>query len=347
MEPGEQPVAGTGAQDLLRGPQGIAAPGRMHHGEMRQVDAGGGERGRVRQVRRREPDDALPGCGQAGERGQEQLELADALLQPEDFGQRAGGPASPGQVPVEVGVAGGNRGGEGRKRLAAPDGLLLQDFFEGGSHGSCIYIQYPAVLQARLSPSYPNKANTGGTWRRSSALRAGHSASGSTASRKRTSPPDSTASGTPSRKSTRFPVNAGSRGREGGASRHDEARRGADVQVVRGRVLLPLRRPAEAHDAGVRLERAARLRRDVEDEQVGGDAVARVCARHALVVAGGAGCGEAGRRVGDQAALEVAWARPRIRGARRGRVGERVGHGHDCVPFVDVFENSTQRSERT
>src|SRR5437773_1628428 len=63
-------MAGARAQRLLGGPQAVAAPGCPHHGQAGKIDTRGGERGCIRQVRRREPDHALAGGGQSSERGQ-------------------------------------------------------------------------------------------------------------------------------------------------------------------------------------------------------------------------------------------------------------------------------------
>ena len=130
-------MAGPGTQHLLRRPERIAPAGRMYHGEVGEIDAGRGERRRIRQVRRREPHHPLPRRGKPGEGGQHELELPDSFLQAEDFGQRAGRPAAARQIAVKLGVACGNRRRHGRQRLAAPDRVLLQDFVQG-DHLYCI-----------------------------------------------------------------------------------------------------------------------------------------------------------------------------------------------------------------
>ena len=137
LEPGDERMAGPGAQHLLRRPERIAPARRMDHGEMREIDARRSERGCIRQVRRREPHDPLPGRGKPGEGRQHELELADSFLQAEDFGQGSGRPAAARQAAVKLGVACGNGLGYGRQRLAAPDRMLLQDFVQGG-HRYCI-----------------------------------------------------------------------------------------------------------------------------------------------------------------------------------------------------------------
>lgn len=130
-EPADQAMAGTGAQHLLRRPEGVAPAGGAHHGKMRQIDARGGQGGRVRQMRRRQPDDALPGGSQSRQRRQHKLQLADALLQAHDLGQRPRRPAASRQFPVKVDVTRGNGWGNRCERLAAPDGVMLKERFEG------------------------------------------------------------------------------------------------------------------------------------------------------------------------------------------------------------------------
>ena len=129
-KPGEQRMAGPGTQHLLRRPQRIAPARRAHHRQVREIDACGSEGGGIRQVRRREPYDALSRSGQGGQRGQHELQLADPFLQAEQLGKRAGRPAPAGQFPVKRRVTRGNRFGNGRERPAAPDGVLLENLFE-------------------------------------------------------------------------------------------------------------------------------------------------------------------------------------------------------------------------
>ena len=77
-EPGEQRVAAAGAQCLLRRPERVAPAGGAYQREVRQIDAGGGERRCIRQMRRREPDHPLPGAGEPRQGRHEQPQLADA-----------------------------------------------------------------------------------------------------------------------------------------------------------------------------------------------------------------------------------------------------------------------------
>ncbi len=138
-EPNEQRVTGARAQHLLGGPQRIAPSGRAHHRQVLERDACGGKRRRVRQVRRCKPDDAPPCAGERGKRRQHELQLADAFVQAEDLGERAGGPAAARQLAIERAVAARhNRGRWARERTATPHGLTTQDVFEAGrgnAHG--------------------------------------------------------------------------------------------------------------------------------------------------------------------------------------------------------------------
>jgi len=124
-------MAGPGAQRLLRRPKGVAPAGRADHGEMHEVDTGGGERGGIRHMRRREPHDALAGAREPSERRQQQLQLADAVLPPKDLGERAAGPSAARQLVVERVVAGGDGLPQRRQRSTAPDGMLRENGIEG------------------------------------------------------------------------------------------------------------------------------------------------------------------------------------------------------------------------
>src|SRR3989441_968814 len=64
-------MAGARSQRLFGGPQAVAAPGCPHHGQAGKIDTAGGERGCIRQVRRREPDHARARSGQRSKPGQQ------------------------------------------------------------------------------------------------------------------------------------------------------------------------------------------------------------------------------------------------------------------------------------
>ena len=141
-EPSDQGMAGTGSQHLLRRPQRIAPAGRADHDEVGQIDPCGGQGRRIRQMRRRQPYDTLPRSGEPCQGRQHELQLADPFLQAEDFRERCGGPAAPWQLPIELRITRGNCWGNRGERLAAPDGVPLQEVFEGRHRDNCIFIQY-------------------------------------------------------------------------------------------------------------------------------------------------------------------------------------------------------------
>ena len=141
----------AGAQRLFRGPQRVAPSRGTDHGQLLQAHACRAQGGRIRQVRGRQPGDAVSRRRQCGERRQHDLELANALGMAKGHGQPAHGPAAARELGIEPGVAGGNSrfGCDGRDEPAAPDGLPLDDFRKGG-HGYCIFIQYQGIWQALL-----------------------------------------------------------------------------------------------------------------------------------------------------------------------------------------------------
>lgn len=125
-EPREQRAARPCTQHLLRRPQGISTPRCAHHGELGKVDPGGSERRRIRQMGRREPDDALARVRESRQRGQRDLQLADAFLRTEDLRQPANRPPAAGQLAVEISVTRGNGTGKSCRRRATPDQVALQ-----------------------------------------------------------------------------------------------------------------------------------------------------------------------------------------------------------------------------
>lgn len=130
------------AQHLLGRPQRVAPAWRPHHCQKFEVHARGGERGRVRQMRRGEPGDAPALGSEGGKRGQHELQLPYALARDEDLGERPRRPPAAGQLAVERRKAGRHRGsGRRSERAAAPDGLPAKDVLKG-RHGYCIFIQY-------------------------------------------------------------------------------------------------------------------------------------------------------------------------------------------------------------
>ena len=135
-EPGKQRVAAAGAQGLLRRPERVAPPGGAYQREVRQIDAGSGERRRIRQMRRREPDHPLPGAGESRQGRHEQPQLADASGGHEQLGQGTAGPAAAGEHGVELGKAGRDGGYATRQGIPPPDAGMPQHRLE--SHDTVI-----------------------------------------------------------------------------------------------------------------------------------------------------------------------------------------------------------------
>jgi hypothetical protein len=135
MEPDEQRPAPCATQHLLRRPKRIAPTRRAHDGEMRQIDAGGCQRRRIRQMRRREPDDAFPRPRECRQRGHQDLQLTYAPEVAEEFGQRPARPAAARKLRVEHGMAAGDDISRLRECRAAPDGVSLEKSIEG-RHGT-------------------------------------------------------------------------------------------------------------------------------------------------------------------------------------------------------------------
>jgi len=133
-------MAARGAEHLLGRPKRVAARRRMHQRELRKIDAAGGERRRVRQVRWRKPCDSPARPGKRGERGQHQPKLADARTPGQKLGQGAARPAAAGKLAVERFEAGGRGRCTGRQPSAAPDWVALENgvqYVVQRSHG-CI-----------------------------------------------------------------------------------------------------------------------------------------------------------------------------------------------------------------
>ena len=91
----------------------------------------------------------MPRRRQRGERGQHDLQLANALGMAKSLGKPADRPAAARELGIEPGVASGDSrfGCDGRAESAAPDGLPVDDFCKSG-HGYCVFIQYPGIWQA-------------------------------------------------------------------------------------------------------------------------------------------------------------------------------------------------------
>src|SRR6266516_1338036 len=122
LGPGEHRAAGVRGKRLLGCPERFFRRGNAHDDEVRDIDSRRGERRRVGQVRRCDPDEPQSAPGQSGKRRSKQAQLADAFMRRQDLGQHSGGPASAGKL----GVKPGKSTGKGRRTgpaqdLAAPD----------------------------------------------------------------------------------------------------------------------------------------------------------------------------------------------------------------------------------
>ena len=84
------------AQRLFRCPQRITPPGRTYHGQALQTHACSMQRGRIRQVRRREPSYAVPCGSQRREHRQHDLQLANAFGMAKGFDKPADRPTAAG-----------------------------------------------------------------------------------------------------------------------------------------------------------------------------------------------------------------------------------------------------------
>src|SRR5205809_91390 len=120
--PSEHRAAGVRGKRLLGCPERFFRRGNAHNDEVRDIDSRRGERRRVGQVRRRDPDEPQSAPGQSGKRRSKQAQFADAVVRRQDLGQHSGGPASAGKL----GVKPGKSTGKGRRTgpaqdLAAPD----------------------------------------------------------------------------------------------------------------------------------------------------------------------------------------------------------------------------------
>ena len=102
-QPCQQRTAAARAQHLLGRPQGVAPARGADHDELREVDPGGSERRRIRQVGRRDPGHAPALPGQRRERRQDELQLADPLALAQEFREPARWPSAAGQLAIQEG----------------------------------------------------------------------------------------------------------------------------------------------------------------------------------------------------------------------------------------------------
>ena len=110
--PREHRAAGLRAQRLFGRPQRFARRTGGDDDDAREIDAEGGERRRVRQMRRRNPRECTFLRGQRGEGGAQYAQFADAFMLRQDFRQRRGRPAAAGQFRVERAKTGRHAGAD-------------------------------------------------------------------------------------------------------------------------------------------------------------------------------------------------------------------------------------------
>ena len=121
--PREYRAAGFGAQRLFDRPQRFARRAGGDDDEAREIDAAGGERGRVGQMRRCDPRERALLRRQCGQCRAQYAQFADACVLRQNFRQRGGRPAAAGQFSVERGETGRHAGARHAAQLiAAPDG---------------------------------------------------------------------------------------------------------------------------------------------------------------------------------------------------------------------------------
>ncbi len=129
-------MAAPRAQCLLGGPERVSPACGPHDRQVRQVDAAGGERGSIWEMRRSEPDDALARTGEPCQRRHEDADLADSPGRDEELGDCTGRPAAAGKLGIESREAGRHgRDGAG-KHVAPPYAGMPQSFLE--SHDTVI-----------------------------------------------------------------------------------------------------------------------------------------------------------------------------------------------------------------
>jgi len=81
------------------------------------------------------PDETQSAPGQAGKRGAEQAQLADAFMRGQDLSQRSGRPTPSGKLGVKIGKSRGNGGCSGpTQAVAAPQVGPLEQDSERGRH---------------------------------------------------------------------------------------------------------------------------------------------------------------------------------------------------------------------
>src|SRR5436190_12149825 len=124
-------MAASRAQGLLGRPERFAAARRTHDEQVHRIEARGSQCGRIRQVRRADPDGALTRAREPGKRRQNERELADACRVSEELAQSRTWPAATGEFLIEAGKAARHGIQIGAERSAAPQDVALQQLVEG------------------------------------------------------------------------------------------------------------------------------------------------------------------------------------------------------------------------
>ena len=130
LQPRRKRMAAPGAQCLLRRPERIAAARRGGDQELREIEPGGSQRGRIRNLRRTDPQDAVTGACQRRQRRQYEPELADTRLIGQELGEPLARPAASGQLDVQGRETRGLRRNVPGQSPAAPHRVALQDGIE-------------------------------------------------------------------------------------------------------------------------------------------------------------------------------------------------------------------------
>src|SRR6266705_3504273 len=152
LRPGEHRAAGVRGKRLLGCPECFFRRGNAHDDEVRDIDSRRGERRRVGQVRRCDPDEPQSAPGQSGKRRSKQAQLADAFVRRQDLGQHSGGPASAGKLGVKLGKSTGKGRRTGPAQdLAAPDIGAIEQGGERDRHAR--HGAWPAGKRASKRPA--------------------------------------------------------------------------------------------------------------------------------------------------------------------------------------------------
>ena len=127
FQPRRKRMAAPGAQCLLRRPERIAAARRRGDQELREIEPRGSERGRIRNMRRTDPQGSITSAYQCRQRRQYEPELADTRLIAQKLGERLARPAASGELGVQGRETRGLRRNVPDQSPAAPHRVPLED----------------------------------------------------------------------------------------------------------------------------------------------------------------------------------------------------------------------------